>query len=78
MGIMKSLWSRWTGKLTEQDKYQITSWAFSYFMSSNLTVADAVIEAVKKTKPEKVEKDGSLRLSQHELHELELRVKNML
>ena len=78
MRTMRFFWSRFSGKLTEQDKYQITSWAFSFFMSSNFTITDAVIEAVKKAKPEKVGQDGSLRLSEHDLQELELRVKNML
>ncbi|MGD0231944.1 MAG: hypothetical protein ABSC19_16580 [Syntrophorhabdales bacterium] len=75
--------SRWTfgwlvSRLSDKDKYEITSWAFSYFMKSNLTVSDAVIEAVRKVKPEKVNKDGSLKLSRSDLLELQLRVKNML
>ncbi len=64
--------------LSEKEKYQITSWAFSYFMRSNLTISDAVIEAVKKVRPEKVNSDGSLKLSRSDLLELQLRVKNML
>lgn len=64
--------------LSEKDKYRITSWAFSYFMRSNLTVSDAVIEAVKKVKPGKVNSDGSLKVSRSDLLELQLRVKNML
>ena len=75
---MSAFWSRLNRKLTERDKYEITSWAFSYFMRSNLTVNDAVMEAVRRTKPDKVDKDGSLKVSSHELLELELRVKNML
>ena len=64
--------------LTEEEKYEITSWAFSYFMTRNLTVTDAVIEAIKKVKPTKVREDGSLKFSKSVLSELELRVKNML
>ena len=76
--MSSALWNRPARRLTEWDKYDITSWAFSYFMRSNLTVSDAVAEAVRKTKPERVEKDGSLKLSPSELLDLELRVKNML
>jgi len=70
----------WMGfrRLSEKDKYDITGWAFSYFMRSNLTIADAVIEAVRKTKPDKVNKDGALKLSRSDFLELQLRVKNML
>ena len=64
--------------LTEKEKYEITSWAFSYFMTRNLTVSDAVIEAIKKVKPHKVRQNGSLKLSESVIRELELRVKNML
>ncbi len=63
---------------TEKEKYEITSWAFSYFMTRNLTVSDAVLEAVKKIRPEKMKRDGSLKLSRSTITELELRVKNML
>ena len=38
---------------------------------------DAVIEAVRKVKPEKVNKDGSPKLSRSDFLELQLRVKNM-
>ncbi len=65
-------------KLSEKEKYEITSWAFSYFMKSNLTISDAVTEAVKKVKPEKVNKDGTIKVSRSDLLELQLRVKNML
>lgn len=64
--------------LSDKDKYAITSWAFSYFMKSNLTVSDAVIEAVRKVKPGKINKDGSPKLSRSDFLELQLRVKNML
>ncbi|HUJ90411.1 MAG TPA: hypothetical protein VLX12_09465 [Syntrophorhabdales bacterium] len=64
--------------LTEKEKYEITSWAFSYFMTRNLLVSDAVIEAIKKVKPNKVRENGSLKFSKTVLTELELRVKNML
>jgi hypothetical protein len=64
--------------LSDKDKYEITSWAFSYFMKSNLTVSDAVIEAVRKVKPGKINKDGSPKLSRSDFLELQLRVKNML
>jgi hypothetical protein len=64
--------------LSEKDKYEITSWAFSYFMRSNLTISDAVNEAVRKVRPGKVDKDGSLTITRSEHLELQLRVKNML
>ena len=65
-------------ELKEKEKYEITSWAFSYFMTHNLTVSVAVIEAIKKVKPGKVKKNGSLKLSKATVSELELRVKNLL
>lgn len=69
----------WPGSgLSEKDKYKITSWAFAYFMKSSLTISDAVSEAIRKVKPDKVNKDGSLKVSKTELQELQLRVKNML
>ena len=68
----------WIGRLSEKEKYGITTWAFSYFMKSSLTVSDAVTEAVRKVTPERINKDGSLRISKHDLLELQLRVKNML
>ncbi len=64
--------------LSEKDKYEVTSWAFSYFMTTNCTVSEAVVKAVKKVKPNKVRRDNSLKLSRSALIELELRVKNML
>ncbi|MGD0485710.1 MAG: hypothetical protein ABSB94_00790 [Syntrophorhabdales bacterium] len=64
--------------LSDKDKYAITSWAFSYFMKSNLTVSEAVIEAVRKVKPGKIDKNGSPKLSRSDFLELQLRVKNML
>ncbi len=64
--------------ISEREKYEITSWAFSYFMTRNLTVTEAVVEAVKKLKPHKIREDGSLKLSASLIRELELRVKNML
>jgi hypothetical protein len=64
--------------LSDKDKYEITSWAFSYFMKSNLTVSDAVVEAVRKVKPGKINEDGSPKLSRSDFLELQLRVKNML
>jgi hypothetical protein len=75
---MKTPWDRWIGRLSEKERYEITSWAFSYFMKSNLTVSDAVTEAVRKVRPEKVNKDGTLKLTKVDLLELQLRVKNML
>jgi hypothetical protein len=65
-------------RLSEKDKYQITSWAFSYFMTQNLTIVEAVILAVKKVKPSKIAKDGSLKLSESTILELQLRIKSML
>jgi hypothetical protein len=64
--------------LSEKDKYEITSWAFSHFMTKHLTISDAVVEAVRRVKPGRVRKDGSLKLTRSVLVELELRVKNML
>ena len=64
--------------LSEKEKYQITSWAFSYFMTEHLTISEAVVEAVRRIKPRKVRHDGSLKLSRSTRIELELRVKNML
>ncbi len=64
--------------LSERDKYEITGWAFSYFMTSNLTVADCVTKAVKHIKPDRVREDGSLKISRSVFIELQLRVKNML
>ena len=68
----------WVGRMSEKEKYATTTWAFSYFMKSSLTVSDAVVEAVRKVTPERINKDGSLRISKHDLMELQLRVKNML
>jgi hypothetical protein len=76
--LMRRPWDRWVSGLSEKEKYEITSWAFSYFMKSSLTVSDAIAEAVKKVKPEKLNKDGTLRFSKRDLLELQLRVKNML
>ena len=64
--------------LSERDKYEITSYAFRYFMFSNLGVKASVVKALKKVRPDKVNKDGSLKLSKSALIELEMRVKNML
>jgi hypothetical protein len=75
---MKVFWYRWIGRLSEREKYEITSWAFSYFMKSNLTVSDAVDKAVRKVKPEKVDRSGHLKLSEADIVEIQLRVKNML
>jgi hypothetical protein len=75
---MKAFWHRWIGRLSEKEKYEITSWAFSYFMKSNLTVSDAINKAVRKVKPEMVDRSGQLKLSEADIVELQLRVKNML
>jgi hypothetical protein len=64
--------------LSEKDKYQITSWAFSYFMTNHLTISEAVVLAVKKVKPSKVGKDGTVKLSESTLRELQIRIKSML
>jgi hypothetical protein len=64
--------------LSDKDKYEITSWAFSYFMTNNLTISEAVVLAVKKVKPKKVGKDGSIKLSESILLELQFRIKSML
>ena len=72
------MWEKLFSGLSEKDKYEITSWAFSYFMTSNLTVAECVEKAVKHIKPAKVREDGSLKISRSTFIELQLRVKNML
>jgi hypothetical protein len=64
--------------LSERDKYEITSWAFSYFMTSNLSVEYSVLKAIKKVRPDKIKKDGLTSLSSSTLIELQMRVKNML
>jgi hypothetical protein len=64
--------------LSEKDKYEITGHAFSYFMTSNLGINAAVAKAVRKVRPDKVGKDGSLKISRSTLIELQLRVRNML
>ncbi len=64
--------------ISEKDKYEITSWAFSFFMQSNLSISEAVVKAVKKVKPGKVRSDGTLKIPQATLIDLQLRVKNML
>lgn len=64
--------------LSEKDKYQITSWAFSYFMTNNLTIGEAVVMAIKKVKPNKVGKDGTIKLSESTLRDLQMRIKSML
>ena len=66
------------GRLSDRDKYAITTWAFSYFMKSSLTVSDAVTEAVRMVTPERINNDGSLKISRDDLLGLQLRVKNML
>ena len=78
VGYMRGPWDRWIGGLSEKEKYEITSWAFSYFMTSSFTVSDAVTEAVKKVKPDRLNKDGTIKLTKTDLMELQLRVKNML
>ncbi len=77
MGKWTLGWIR-SRRLSDKEKYEITSWAFSYFMRSNLTISDAVTEAVRRTKPDRANKDGSLKLSRADILELQLRVKNML
>ena len=64
--------------LSERDKYDITSYAFRYFMFSNLGIKASVVKAVKKVRPDKARKDGSLKLSRAALIELEMRIKSML
>jgi hypothetical protein len=64
--------------LSESDKYDITSYAFRYFMFSNLGIKSSVVKAVKKVRPDRLRKDGSLKLSKSTMIELEMRVKNML
>ncbi len=75
---MRGPWDRWFNRLSEKEKYQITSWAFSYFMKSSLTIPDAITEAIKKVKPDKLKEDGTANISKADLLELQLRVKNML
>jgi hypothetical protein len=69
------VWPLRTGGKREVRNYEL---AFSYFMTRNLTVSDAVTEAIKQVRPDKVRENGSLKLSKSALSELELRVKNML
>jgi hypothetical protein len=64
--------------LSEKDKYDITSYAFRYFMFSSMGVKASVAKAVKKVRPDRVAEDGSLKLSKAAVIELEKRVKNML
>jgi hypothetical protein len=64
--------------LSESDKYDITSYAFRYFMFSNLGIKASVVKAVKKVRPDRIRKDGTLKLSKSTFIELEMRVKNML
>jgi hypothetical protein len=79
LGVMvKWGFGRLRMKLSEKEKYEITSWAFSYFMKSNLTISDAVVEAVKRVKPDKIDKNGELKVSRSDILELQLRVKNLL
>jgi hypothetical protein len=47
-------------------------------MTEHMSIAEAVVEAVRRIKPRKVRHDGSLKLSRSTRIELELRVKNML
>ncbi len=47
-------------------------------MTTNVSVSEAVEIAIKKVKPAKVKKDGTLKVSRETLMELQLRVKNML
>jgi hypothetical protein len=78
LGVRKWIFGWMSSGLSDKDKYAITSWAFSYFMKSNLTISDAVIEAIRKVKPGKINEDGSPKLSRSDFLELQLRVKNML
>ncbi|MCX5805191.1 MAG: hypothetical protein NT010_03845 [Proteobacteria bacterium] len=64
--------------LSESDKYDITSYAFRYFMFSNLGIKASVVKAVKKVRPDRIRKDGTLKLSKSTFIELEMRIKNML
>ncbi len=59
--------------LSERDKYEITSYAFRYFMFSSLGIKASVVRAVKKVRPDRSNKDGSLKLSRSALVELEMR-----
>lgn len=69
---------RFISGLSEKDKYEITGWAFSYFMTRNLTSERAVVEAVKKVRPDLMKEDGSVNLGRSALLDLQLRMKNML
>ena len=64
--------------LSGRDKYEITSWAFSYFMTSSLSVEYSVLKAIKKVRPDKIKHDGLTKLSSSTIIELQMRVKNML
>jgi hypothetical protein len=64
--------------LSEKDKYEITSYAFSYFMTTNLGINASVVKAITKVRPDKFAKDGSLKVSRSILIELQMRVRTML
>lgn len=61
--------------LTKHEKFLITSYAFSYFALEGLDLKNAIKKAVKAVRPDKVRKDGSLKISKKTYRELSLRVK---
>lgn len=61
--------------LTKHEKFLITSYAFSYFALEGLDLKSAIKKAVKVVRPNKVRKDGSLKISKKTYRELSLRVK---
>ncbi|HPU29433.1 MAG TPA: hypothetical protein PLM71_03815 [Syntrophorhabdaceae bacterium] len=61
--------------LTKHEKFLITSYAFRYFALEGLEIKSAIKKAVKEVRPDKVRKDGTLKLSKKTYRELSLRVK---
>lgn len=61
--------------LNEHEKFLITSYAFSYFALEGLDMKNAIKKAVKVIRPDRVRKDGSLKISRSTYRELNLRVK---
>lgn len=61
--------------LTKHEKFLITSHAFSYFALEGLDMKSAIKKAILVVRPDKVKKDGTLKISKKTYRELSLRVK---
>ncbi|HOV90523.1 MAG TPA: hypothetical protein PKW07_07395 [Syntrophorhabdaceae bacterium] len=61
--------------LNEHEKYLITSYSFSYFALEGLDMKSAIKKAFKVIRPDKVRKDGTLKISKSTYREISLRVK---